>query len=209
MEENKNKTPGFWDKYGLLILLGVLKIPFASFILVMIVFYAIYNPIFGSDPIDDSGAVEYRDTTFSVYNDSTEVMFVLSTKEKVTIQRNNLNFIGSEEYKKNISLSKKEAGEYILSFNKKIPNIFRIIDYSTAIQKLINEHTSLSIFIGPRSAITQSSINVTSGHIYQYMNAKYNNRENMDVCERCNIFSCLHNNIVSVPMNTVDHYWIE
>jgi hypothetical protein len=66
MEENKNNNPGFWDKYGLLILLGVLKIPFVGFILIMIVFYAIYDPIFGPDPIDDSGAVEYRDTTFSV-----------------------------------------------------------------------------------------------------------------------------------------------
>ncbi len=79
-------------EYGLLILLGVLKMPLAGFILVMIVFYAIYDPIFGPDPIDDSGSVEYRDTLFSVCNDSTEVLFYLSTRNKITLKRNNVTF---------------------------------------------------------------------------------------------------------------------
>lgn len=211
MEENKNKLPGFWDKYGLLALFGVLKMPFAGFVLVMIVFYAIHNPIFGPDPIDDSGVVAYRDTTFSVFNDSTEILFLLSTKEKVTLERNNVTFLGSEWYKNVISRTILEAYEYTSRCTKNIPNIYRLIDACPYLQKLSNDKVSLSIFIGPKSHVTEKSIRIAGSHVSQYMVAKFacknnNQKKYYEVAEIYNLKYKMH---MRVPFNTINKYWIE
>lgn len=202
MEENKNNNPGFWDKYGLLILLGVLKMPFAGFVLVMIVFYAIYNPIFGPDPIDDSGAVEYRDTLFSVCNDSTEVLFYLSTRNKITLKRNNVTFFGNDSCKRLIGNAEEECYYALKSDSSRIPNPFRILDKSPSTRRLGNMF-NIRIFIDRKGLIGKTSIMV------DVTQSNLTGIPKPPIYESCEIYNITHNHYEEIPFKDVNSYFIK
>lgn len=200
MEENKNNTPRFGEKYGLLILLGVLKIPFVGFILIMIVFYAIYDPIFGPDPIDDSGAVEYRDTTFSVCNDSTEVLFHLSTRNKITLKRNNITFFGNDSCKQLISKADEECYYALKNDSSRIPNPFRILDKSPSARRLGNMF-DIRIFIDRKGLIDKTSIMVDVTH------SNLTGIPKTRSYEMCEIYNITHDCYETIPFNQVNNYF--